>query len=157
MKQVAKWDYDVKKFKSIDDVLEFAIGREIDAQSFYMKLSSMVKDAKLAKTLIKLAAEELDHEAKLKAVLLGKAAIGDQDVGKLDIVDYTKSVKPSPEMSYVDLLVIGMKKEETSRRLYTDLAAIATEQKLKDVFLKLAQEEANHKLRFEFEYDLMAF
>jgi len=60
-------------------------------------------------------------------------------------------------MSYVDLLVVGMKKEETSRRLYTDLAAIIQEQKLRDIFLKLAQEEAQHKLRFEFEYDLMTF
>jgi rubrerythrin len=60
-------------------------------------------------------------------------------------------------MNYAELLVVGMKKEETSRKLYADLAAIVQRQELKDIFLKLAQEEAKHKLRFEFEYDLMTF
>jgi rubrerythrin len=60
-------------------------------------------------------------------------------------------------MSYIDLLVLAIKKEEAARKLYTDLATIAKEQKLRDIFLKLAQEEANHKLRFEIEYDLVTF
>ena len=60
-------------------------------------------------------------------------------------------------MSYVELLVVGMKKEEKSRKLYSDLASIAQKQELKDMFLKLAQEEAEHKLRFELEYDLTTF
>jgi len=60
-------------------------------------------------------------------------------------------------MTYTDLLVVGMKKEETSRRLYADLAAVAEKQEFRDIFLKLAQEEAKHKLRFEFEYDLLTF
>jgi len=157
IKKVAGWDYDVKKFDTADEVLDFAIDREIDAQSFYMRLSKMVKDPKLEKTLIDLAAEELDHETKLQAVRVGKAALGDEEVGSLDIVDYTKDVEPSPEMSYNDLLVIGMKKEETSRRLYTNLASIATKQDLRDTFLLLAKEEAQHKIRFELEYDLKMF
>jgi rubrerythrin len=37
------------------------------------------------------------------------------------------------------------------------LASIFSEPELKDIFLKLAQEEANHKRRFEIEYDLMTF
>jgi len=157
VKQVSKWDYDVKKFKSIDEVLDFAIGREIDAQSFYMKLSSIVKDDKLVRSLIDLAAEELEHETKLQAVRLGKAEIGTVEIGNLDIVDYAKDVVPTPQMNYIDLLVIGMKKEETSRKLYTDLAAIVEQETLKNLFRKLAMEEADHKLRFELEYDLMTF
>ncbi|MFA5291525.1 MAG: ferritin family protein [Phycisphaerae bacterium] len=157
VKQVAKWDYDVIKFKSADEVLDFAIGREIDAQSFYMKLSSIVKDKKLVKTLIDLAAEELEHETKLHAVRLGKAAIGTLEVGKLNIVDYAKDVVPTPEMTYADLLVIGMKKEETSRRLYAELAEIVEQPDLKNLFTRLAHEEADHKLRFELEYDLTTF
>jgi rubrerythrin len=157
IKKVAGWDYDVKKFDTVDEVLDFAIGREIDAQSFYMRLSKMVKDPELAKTLISLAAEELDHETKLQAVRLGKAALSDQEVGSLDIVDYTKDVSPGPDMSYTDLLVIGMKKEETSRRLYINLALIAKQHNLRDTFLLLAKEETQHKMRFELEYDLKTF
>jgi len=157
VKKVAGWDYDVKKFNSADEVLDFAIGREIDAQSFYMKLSSIVKDKKLIQTFIDLAAEELDHETKLHAVRLGQDTIGALEVGDLGIVDYAKDVTPGADMSYTDLLVIGMKKEETSRRLYTRLASIAKQQDLRDTFLNLAREEAEHKLRFELEYDLKTF
>jgi rubrerythrin len=157
IKKVAKWDYDVKKFDTVDKILDFAIGREIDAQSFYMKLSSIVKDPKLAKTLTGLAAEELDHENELEAIKFGKIALSDQEIGKLNIADYAKDVRPGPDMSYTDLLIIGMKKEETSRALYVNLASIAAKQDLKDTFLKLAQNEAEHKLRFELEYDLMIF
>jgi rubrerythrin len=157
VKQVSKWNYDVKKFDTVEEILDFAIGREIEAQSFYMKLSSIVKDAKLAKTLKALAAEELDHENELKAVKFGKIALSDQEVGKLDIADYAKDVSPGPDMSYTDLLVIGMKKEETSRALYANLASIAKKPDLRDTFLKLAQNEAEHKLRFELEYDLKTF
>jgi len=157
IKQAAKWDYDVKKFKSADEILDFAINREVDAQAFYVKLAGLAENPKVIKVFSDLAAEEVEHKEKLEAVKAGKGELGEQEVGKLDIVDYAKNVEPSPKMSYVDLLVVGMKKEETSRRLYTDLAAIIQEQKLKDIFLKLAQEEDKHKLRFEFEYDLMTF
>jgi rubrerythrin len=68
-----------------------------------------------------------------------------------------KSVEPHSKMSYVDMLIVGMKKEETSRKLYSDLARLTQKQELKEIFLKLAQEEAEHKLRFEIEYDLMTF
>jgi rubrerythrin len=157
IKQVAKWDYDVRKFKSVDEVLDFAISREIDAQVFYVKLAALVENPKMVKFLSDLALEELEHKEKLEAVKAGKGEIGQQDVGELDIVDYVKDVETKPKMSYVDLLVVAMKKEETSRKLYADLATIVQKQELKNIFLKLAQEEAKHKLRFELEYDLMMF
>ncbi len=50
-----------------------------------------------------------------------------------------------------------MKKEDTSVKLYTDLAKMVQDEELKDTFLLLAQEEAEHKLRFELEYDLTFF
>lgn len=157
IKQVGKWDYDVRKFKSVDEVLDFAISREIDAQAFYVKLAGLVENPKMVKFLSDLALEELGHKEKLEALKAGKGEIGEQDVGELDIVDYVKDVVTHSKMSYTDLLVVAMKKEETSRKLYADLAATVQQQELKNIFLKLAQEEAKHKLRFELEYDLMMF
>jgi len=46
-----------------------------------------------------------------------------------------ENVEPYAKMNYIDLLVLGMKKEETARKLYTDLAAIAQQQELIDIFL----------------------
>ncbi len=156
-KQAAKWDYDVRKFKSADEILDFAISRETDAEAFYMELAGMVENPEMVKVLSDLAAEEAEHKEKLEAVKAGKKEIGDKEVGDLEIVDYVTGAEPHPKMNYIDLLVVGMKKEETSRKLYANLAAIAQEQRLKDTFLKLAQEEAKHKLRFELDYDLMKF
>ena len=56
-------------------------------------------------------------------------------------------------MKLVDVLAFAMKKEKTAYTLYSNLASIAQDEQLRDTLLKLAQEEANHKLRFELEYD----
>jgi rubrerythrin len=145
------------KFESIDDVLDFAISREIEAQAFYLKLADIVETPEMAKVFSDLASEELEHKAKLKAIKAGQISIDEEKVGNLGITDHVKSVEPHSKMSYVDMLVVGMKKEEKSRKLYTDLAEAAQEQELKEMFLKLAKDEAEHKLRFEIEYDLMTF
>lgn len=145
------------KFRSIDDVLDFAISREIDAQVFYLKLADIVEKPEMAKVFSDLVLEELEHKAKLQAVKAGRIIIDEENIGNLGITNHINSVEPHSKMSYVDLLIIGMKKEETSRKLYTDLAGVTLKRELKEIFLKLAQEEADHKLRFEIEYDLMTF
>jgi len=148
---------DMTKFKSFDDILDFAISREIEAQAFYLKLADMVEKPEMATVFSNLALEELEHKAKLQAVKAGQFTIDTDQVGNLGITDHVKDVEPYPRMNYVDLLIVGMKKEEKSRKLYTDLATATQEQELKEIFLKLARDEAEHKLRFEIEYDLMTF
>jgi rubrerythrin len=71
----------------------------------------------------------------------------------LDIADYLPDVKPSPDLDYLQALTLAMKGEKAAFRLYSDLAAKATDEAVRSILLSLAQEEANHKLRFEIEYD----
>ena len=145
------------KFRSIYEVLDFAIKREIEAKDFYLELADFVEKPEMAKVLSDLASEEMEHRAKLEAVKTGQIAVNEEEVGNLGITDHVKDVDPHDKMSYIELLVVGMKKEEAARKLYSNLATIAQRQELTDLFLKLAQEEAKHKLRFEIEYDLMTF
>ena len=147
----------MKTFGSVDEVLDYAINAEIEAHNFYMKLADFVEKPEMYKVLSDLALDELEHKVKLEAVKAGKIGIDEEEVGNFGITDNVEDVIPDAKMSYVDMLVMGMKKEEAARKLYTDLATITQEQKLRDIFLKLAQEEANHKLRFEIEYDLVTF
>jgi len=147
----------MKKFRSVDEVLGFAINSEIAAHNFYMELADFVEKPEMAEVLSDMALEELGHKAKLEAVKAGEIGINEEEVGNLSIADNVEDVIPDAKMSYIDLLVVAMKKEEAAHKLYTDLARIAQEQKVRDIFLKLAQEEANHKLRFEIEYDLTTF
>lgn len=147
----------MSKFKSFDDILDFAINREIEAEKFYLKLADFVEQPEMAKVFSDLASEELEHKTKLQALKVGQIRIEKENIGNLGITDHVKSVEPHAKMRYVDMLVVGMKKEETSRKLYTDLARVTQKQELQEIFLQLAQEEADHKLRFEIEYDLMTF
>jgi rubrerythrin len=74
-------------------------------------------------------------------------------VQDLKIGDYLVDQKPNPELDYQEALILAMKKEKAAFRLYSDLADVTEDEKLRQVFQALAQEEAKHKLRFEIEYD----
>lgn len=147
----------IEKFSSIDEVLDFAIDRESEAHAFYLRIAEMVKKPELIEILKVFATEEVEHRVRLEALKAGELAIKKKEVGNLNIADYVSDVEPHPNMNYTELLVVAMKKEKLSYRLYTDLAALDQRKEFRDIFLKLAQEEAEHKLRFELEYDLTTF
>jgi len=46
-----------------------------------------------------------------------------------------------------------MQKEKKAYLLYKDLEQRVSNTELKEIFAKLAKDEASHKLRFEIEYD----
>lgn len=143
------------RFGSVDEILDFAMAREAEAQDFYENIAKQMKREEMQKVFEKFAAEELRHKIKLEAVKAGELAIGQEQVRSLDIADYIVDVEPRPDMSYADALVVAMKKEKAAYRLYLDLAGVAEAEELTDMFLWLAGEEAKHKLRFEIEYDLL--
>jgi len=67
--------------------------------------------------------------------------------------DYLVDVKPKPNMSYEEALILAMKKEKAAFKLYTALAERAQQPEMQDLFRLLAMEESKHKMRFEIEYD----
>jgi rubrerythrin len=62
-------------------------------------------------------------------------------------------MKFEANMSYQDILILAMKREEQSMRLYTDMGEKVEDAQLKSLFRKLAGEEAKHKNKLETEYD----
>ena len=141
------------QFDSVEEVLDFAIAREVESRDFYMKLAERMENPAMRKVFENFAAEELGHRLKLEAIKRGEILLVEEQVKSLDIADYVVDVEPRPDMDYTDALVLAMKKEKAAYRLYLDLAAMAEDEELTDMFLSLAQEEAKHKLRFEIEYD----
>jgi rubrerythrin len=144
-----------ENFSSPREVVDFAIEREQEAHDFYMKLKERVKSQELKDTLNQFAMEELGHKKKLQGIIEKTEEYGftKDEVTHLKISDYLVDKTPSPDMSYQDVLIISMKKEKKSYLLYTALAKGVGNPELKKIFSNLAQEEANHKLRFELEYD----
>jgi rubrerythrin len=141
------------KFDSFDDVLDYAIDREIEANQFYKDLAKKMKNPAMRKVFEAFAKEELGHKARLEAMKHSKKIQAAKNVTDLQIADYVIDIKPTPDMNYQDALILAMKKEKVSFRLYLDLADEVENEDQKAIFLSMAQEEAKHKLRFEIEYD----
>ena len=143
----------MKKIASMADVLDFAMSAETKAAELYTTMAAMVENPWMRQTLEGLAEEELGHRKKLKAVKTGWSALVREDAGDLGIAETLEDVQPHANMDYRELLVFAIKKESLSHSLYTRLASIFTEPELHETFLKLANEEAQHKRRFELEYE----
>ena len=141
-------------FQSVEEVLEFAIGKESASAAFYNGLAAKMEKPWMKKTFEDFAREELEHKAKLIGVRNGQTLEPSREkILDLKIADYTVGGEPSPEMDYPDALLLAMKMEKAAFRLYHDLADRTVDTGLRLTLLALAQEEARHKLRFELEYD----
>ncbi len=147
----------MENFESVDEILDFAIGREIEAIQLYTDLAGKVNKPEMRKVLKGFAREEQEHKIKLEDAKAAGMVLKNEEVGSLGIAEYVDGGEARPDMSYVDILILATKKENVSVKLYTDLAKIAQNEEMKVMFLQLAQEETEHKLRFEMEYDLTTF
>ena len=143
----------MKKLSSMNDVLDFAISGESKAAELYTKMAATADNPWMRKTLEGFAQEELQHHKKLKAVRAGRIALELEGVGDLGLAEKLDDVEPHPDMDYPELLVFAIKKENVSQGLYTRLASIFTEPELQETFLAIAEQEAEHKRRFEMEYE----
>jgi rubrerythrin len=143
------------EWKSVDEILDFAIANEQEAADFYTGLAATVTRAWMKEVFEGFAKEEAGHKRKLIAIRDGKLIppSANKVVQDLKIADYAVDVEAGPEIDYQEALIVAMKKEKAAFRLYTDLASNVDDANVKDTFLMLAQEEAKHKLRFEIEYD----
>lgn len=149
----------MQEFKSVIDIINFAINEEIGAQKFYKDLAAKMDNPTMRKVFEDFAREEKGHEEKLKAIKSGKQIPSDfsEPVADLKLADYLTDIEPSADMTYQSALVVAMKKEKAAYKLYIDLANKVSDQNHKNLFMSLAHEEANHKLRFELEYDSVIF
>ena len=144
----------MREFKSTDEILDFAIGEEQSAADFYTNLANQVTSPSIQKMFLEFSEEELQHKNKLENLKMGSleylptAAVIDLGLGEI-LVD----VAPTSGMDYQDALILAMKKEKAAYQMYIRLAGIASDPAVRDVLTGLANQEANHKLRFEIEYD----
>jgi rubrerythrin len=142
---------DNKKFK---EIIDFAIEREKEAVEFYHDLQKLVKFAERKKLLKDLEKTEKGHIKILENIRTGDVSRENvPDVQNLHISEYLVEAPFSEDMSYQDILITAMKREEASTKLYNDLASGSSNADAKQLFLKLASEEAKHKLKFEQIYD----
>ena len=140
--------------ESVNDILDYAISREEEAAEFYLDLAERMERPWMRDTFVEFAQEEMGHKKRLQAVKQGRLLISAaHKIQDLKIGDYLVDVAPGDALDYKQALIVAMKREKASFKLYTDLAAAADSDEVREIFRSLAQEEARHKLRFELEYD----
>ncbi len=137
------------KFNSINDILEFAIARETEANRLYTRLANEIVYPELRELCTNMAKEELEHQKKLKLQLKEK----DEAIYDFDVSDYIVEGNVDIFMDREELLCFASKKEDVSVKLYTDLAAKVKDKNFRDVLLSLAREEMEHKKKCDAEYE----
>jgi len=145
----------MSNMEKFNKILQFAIEREEEAVQFYTELQGMVSFKSKIDLLQNLADMERGHIKILENIRnrASSTTIGVPQVDNLNISEYMLDIEPSPNMSYQDILIIAMKREEKANQFYSRLAEEADNGDVKNLFLKLASEEAGHKLHFEKIYD----
>jgi len=142
---------DEKKFQ---EIIQFAIHREMESIDFYNKASTLVKYSGTKDLFLDFVKQEEGHKAKLEEVLAGKIVLGKiEKIPNLKISDYMVEAELKPGVSYGDILRIAMKREERSVKLYTDLNEKNQDEGLRNLFIFLIQEENKHKYYIEKLYD----
>lgn len=146
------------KVNSDREILEFAISREVEAYYFFLALAGRVEDPKMRQVFEDLAAEELEHKARLELeiIKMGKTLTEQQMPSGRPQSDYIISDSDAPlDIDYTDMLLLGIEKEQAAFRMFVNLIPGVQDEQSREVLLALAEEEVRHKIRFQDEYDML--
>ena len=108
----------MRNFETAEQVLDFAIAREDKSHELYTHLAGEVENPRIHKVLKDCALEELEHKVRLEAVKAGDVKLDMEEVGSLGIADEVEYSGYRPEMTYANILVMAMKKEQKLLRIF---------------------------------------
>ncbi len=142
------------KFRSSDEILDFAIEAEQHAADFYKELASKSNNKAMIDSFLEFAKEEMGHKGQLMKIKKnGFLKFSQEQVEDLKISDYLVDMTITDDITYKEALILAMKREKSAYNLYMKISTKTDNSDLKAVLISLANEEAKHKLRFELEYD----
>jgi rubrerythrin len=146
------------QFENLLEVIDFAIEKEIEAAGFYESVSRQESMAGAKEMLLEFAEQEKKHqqlleELKTKGVVEGILDYKFKWIPDIKRSDYVVELEYKKGMTYNELLMLAMKREEKALALYNQLLVQAEGDHAKNVFKMLCQEEAKHKLILETKYD----
>ena len=143
-----------RRFDSVADIIAFAIRREIEAAEGYARIAGLATTPGLRELAGELRRQEESHRRLLEGLTAETLRdLGTSFVPDLHVVDSLADEKLSADMSIQDMLIFAAKKEARSIFLYESLARLAGASGHERVFLFLAGQEREHKLKIEAEYE----
>ena len=146
--------------KSLSEIIRTAVLREQDAYFFYWDLLESAKDESVKDTLNWIADEEKKHRKFLIDYQNGK--FGDKALRLSTVVDYKiadtlKAPETLTVMDSADIFLTAAHRELKSFQFYTDLAEIHSDREIKELLIRMANEELKHKEKMEYLYTNTAF
>jgi rubrerythrin len=146
--------------KRVSDIIAIAIKREEEAYDFYLDIHAKVADPSLKQTLEFIAGEEKKHKAFLVSYRDGN--LGTKALKMSDFIDYKVSeYLEEPDIDGgskpEDVYLVASHRELRSFHFYTELANLHADGEIKEMLLKMANEELKHKEKMEYLYANTAF
>jgi rubrerythrin len=142
------------RFATISDIIAFAVRREIEAAEGYSRIAAAAPAPALRELAEDLRRQEEEHRRLLEGLdpdAVGRLAPG--PTADLRLVDALGDERLGSDMSLQDMLVFAAKKEAQAVALYESLAGLAAGTDQRALFLALAGQEREHKLRLETAYE----
>ena len=141
-------------FSTLQEVIQFAIAKEKNAQTFYRSAASLSQYPGIGPLFLELAAEEEKHQ-KLLEELPDPLTLPEKsrEIPDLKISDYLMDLKFQKDLKYQDVMILAMKNEEKSLKFYRAWESKTQNPAMKKLFTYLGDQEAEHKYRLESIYD----
>jgi len=138
-----------------EEILDFAIGRELAAVDFYTELLAIASFAAQKSVLTDFRAMEEGH-ATMLTNMKSRHTVYLSDTPAVDLGlarRLAAEEKPAAGMDFQDILVAAIGKEDRAGSLYAELASSSSDAEIKSAFGSLAAEETRHKRYFEELYE----
>lgn len=139
---------------TLNKIIDKAIEREEEAYSFYMKLASKVNDSNAKETLKFLANEEVKHKDFLISYKKGsyKNSLQMSQIISYKIAEHIDKPDIEGKLDTKDVYLIAAHRELNSHNFYKELASLQPDNEVKDILLRMANEELKHKEKVEYLY-----
>jgi rubrerythrin len=144
----------------VSEIIEKAIQREEEAFLFYMDIKEKVTDPQAKDTIKFIAGEEKKHKEfliKYRDGGYGASALRMADVVSYRIAEHQDEPEVAKDMKPEDVFLVASHRELSSFHFYTELAELHADGELKEILIKIANEELKHKEKMEYLYTNTAF
>jgi rubrerythrin len=140
--------------EQFNEILDFASDREKEAVKFYQDLQKKAKFEGMIEMLKELETMEQGHITMIEGIRRqGIDRVVLLDVRDLQISEFVSAEPDLDQLDYQGILIVAMKREENSTKLYSEMAMRFENSEMQKLFNRLTQEEKQHKLYFEKLYD----
>ena len=147
------------EFRSIQELLQFALSKEQASGRFYRDLAARMKDPASRQLMESLALQEDKHYQSIMLELNKQGYSVPADISPEE-EDYTWEERleiddQARNMNCIDVLALAIQKERAAFQLYAQLLGLARDAQFRTMLLELAEEEVRHMLQLEAEYDIL--